>query len=178
MPGDGWTLGQKAVGGLLVCYLAVQVLLPLRHFAYPGNVDWTEEGHRFSWHMKLRSKKAAATFLVTNQDNGYVTEVDPLEYLNVRQATKMASRPDMILQFAYFLADKMHRQGVPNVEVRAHVMASLNGRKPQLLVDPSVDLSRQPHNLAHARWIMPLTEPLVRSNEASGLKESAGFSEE
>jgi len=52
--------GPPPVGGLvtvgLVSWLAVQLLLPLRHWLYPGNVDWTEEGHRFSWQMMLRDK--------------------------------------------------------------------------------------------------------------------------
>jgi vitamin K-dependent gamma-carboxylase len=39
-------------------------------------------------------------------------------------------------------------------------MFSLNGRKPQLLVDPTVDLARERASMLPARWIMPLTEPL------------------
>jgi len=38
-------------------YLSVQVLVPLRHFLYPGRASWTEEGHYFAWRMKLRSKR-------------------------------------------------------------------------------------------------------------------------
>ncbi|TDU70901.1 vitamin K-dependent gamma-carboxylase-like protein [Prosthecobacter fusiformis] len=157
-----WTRSQHVTAVLLAAYFLVQILMPLRHWLYPGNVDWTEEGHRFSWHMKLRSKDAQATFLVTDLRNGHITEVYPGEYLTERQCGKMANRPDMILQFAHYLAEQLKRQDYEKVEVRAHIMASLNGRKPQLLVDPTVDLSREPRNLAPARWIMPLTEPLKR----------------
>ena len=52
------TKQQKIVIGLLAAYLVVQLLLPLRHFLYPGNVSWTEEGHNFAWHMKLRPSEA------------------------------------------------------------------------------------------------------------------------
>ncbi len=55
---------QKVVAGLLGLWVAFQTLVPFRHWLYPGNVSWTEEGHRFSWHMKLRSK-AAAEFRLT-----------------------------------------------------------------------------------------------------------------
>jgi hypothetical protein len=41
---------------LLVIWLLLQASLPLRHWMIPGEVSWTEEGHRFSWHMKLRDK--------------------------------------------------------------------------------------------------------------------------
>jgi len=37
-------------------YLTFQLIMPLRHYLYPGNVSWTEEGHRFSWRMKLNRK--------------------------------------------------------------------------------------------------------------------------
>ena len=46
----------KWTAALLGVWVAVQVLIPLRHFALPGNVHWTEEGHNFSWHTKLRDK--------------------------------------------------------------------------------------------------------------------------
>ena len=161
-----WTRSQSAVGILMACYLAFQILMPLRHLAYPGNVDWTEEGHRFSWHMKLRSKDAEVMFYITDLRNGHIMEVYPGEYLNERQAGKMSTRPDMILQFAHYLAKQLKHQDFEEVEVRAHVMASLNGRKPQLLVDPKVDLSRVPRSLAPASWILPLTEPLKRREPA------------
>jgi vitamin K-dependent gamma-carboxylase len=44
--------------GFVGVYLLVQVLMPLRHWVYPGKVHWTEEGHCFVWHMKLRDKEA------------------------------------------------------------------------------------------------------------------------
>jgi hypothetical protein len=36
------------------------------------------------------------------------------------------------------------------------VLVSLNGREPQLLIDPSVDLAAEERSLAPARWILPL----------------------
>ncbi len=159
-PPPEWTPGRRALAAGLTMYLAFQILMPLRHHLYPGNVDWTEEGHRFSWHMKLRTKNANSVFLITDRATGHISEVRPDKYLSGRQCGKMATHPDMILQFAHFLADQMRRKGQPEVEVRAQVMASLNGRGRELLVDPEVDLSRQPRTLGHASWIRPLTLPL------------------
>ena len=39
--------------------------------------------------------------------------------------------------------------------MRARVCASLNGRKPALLIDPERDLTRVERNLRHADWILP-----------------------
>ena len=48
--------GADAGLALLHLYVLAQLLVPLRHWLYPGTVSWTEEGHRFSWHMKLRAQ--------------------------------------------------------------------------------------------------------------------------
>ena len=70
----------------------------------------------------------------------------------------MAARPDMILQFAHFLAEESQRQGFEGVEVRAHASVSLNGRKPQPMIDESVDLAKQPRSLLPAAYVLPLEE--------------------
>lgn len=145
---------------LVIAFVVVQLLVPLRHLLYPGNVDWTYEGHRFSWRMKLLDRNAGARFTVSDPNTGTLTEVNPRTYLNRMQARKMAARPDMILQFAHFLARTWPRSGDQPVHVYARVMASLNGRKPAPLVDSSLDLAAQPRDLRHATWLLPLKEPL------------------
>ncbi|HSH39806.1 MAG TPA: HTTM domain-containing protein [Chthoniobacterales bacterium] len=145
---------------LLAGYLAVQVLLPLRHLLYPGRADWTYEGHRFSWRMKLHDRDASARFYVIDENGYRESEVSPRAFLRRLQASKMAARPDMILQFAHYLRDKLPRSGPKPLRVEARVLASLNGRKSQLLVDRNVNLAAEPRTLRHMPWILPLTEPL------------------
>ncbi len=152
---------QKLIAGLLAAYLVVQLLLPLRHYLYPGNVSWTEEGHNFAWHMKLRTKEGEAVFMVTHPDSGQTWTIKPEDYLKSHQTMKMITKPDLILHFAHYLAEQKKREGYDNVEVRAHVMVSLNGRQPQLLIDPNVDLTKEQVSLLPARWIVPLTTPLT-----------------
>jgi len=152
---------QKVVVAMLAMYLMVQVILPLRHYLYPGDVSWTEEGHNFSWHMKLRTKTGEAVFTVTHPESGQTWTIKPQDYLESHQVVKVITKPDLILHFGHFLADEKKRAGYDNVEVRAHVMVSLNGRPPQLLIDPSVDLTKEEVGLLPARWIVPLTTPLV-----------------
>lgn len=146
------------VGVFLCVYVALQVLMPLRHWLYPGNPSWTEEGHRFAWHMKLRTKDVDAKFFAHDHDNDVVYEVDPLDYLTHRQAGKMEDKPDMILQFCHFVADDLRRQGVNDLEVRASIVASLNARPYQLLIDPDTNLAAQKRSLRHAPWIVLLGE--------------------
>jgi hypothetical protein len=156
VPSRAPRLARVATLGLLAGYLGVQVLVPFRHYLYPGNVHWSEEGHRFSWHMKLRDKNATARFLATDPSGGRTWQVDPRAYLAAWQIQEMVTRPDMILQFSHHLANDLRKQGYGNIEIRADVMASLNGRPAQRLIDPAADLAAQPRSLLPAAWILPL----------------------
>ena len=88
----------------MAIHLGLQLVIPFRHLFYPGVVHWTEEGHRWSWHMKLRSKDCRGAFFVTDPVSGATTLVKPQRYLAEHQ-DKMLGRPDMILQFAHFLRE-------------------------------------------------------------------------
>ena len=151
---------QKRIVWLLATYMVVQLVMPLRHYLYPGDVSWTEEGHNFSWHMKLRTKSGHALFTITHPQSGQTWTVDPETYLPKWQLVKMTTKPDLIVQFAHYLAEQKRREGYDNVEVRARVMASLNGRKPQSMVDPNVDLTKERVSLLPSPWVLPLTTSL------------------
>jgi hypothetical protein len=124
---------------------------------YPGNSKWTEEGHQFSWHMMLRTKDGQAK-LVLHWPDGSQEEVDPRRWLTERQVQRMQTKADLIHQFARFVADEYERQGKPRPAVHVVNQISLNGRPPQALVDPDVDLAAQPRNLRSASFIVPLVD--------------------
>jgi len=158
---------QLAVVAVLGLFVAVQLLLPLRHWAYPGNVHWDEAGHRFSWHMKLRSKSGRIRLFVFDLDRREAKEVDLSQHLTSRQRKKMATHPDMILQFAHHLSQVHRSQGRPNVAVHAEAWVRLNGRPWQLMVDPRIDLASQPRTWEQFDWVLPLNEGLIDSQSAS-----------
>jgi vitamin K-dependent gamma-carboxylase len=147
----------------LAVYCAIQILLPLRHWLYPGNVAWTEQGHRFSWRMKLRNKEGTATFHVTDPETGKSWSRSPGHYLARWQYAEMDSRPDMLLQFAHYIADQETQPGHARVEVRVDARMSLNGRRYQPLIDPAVDLASKERTLGPAPWITQLTAPRRKS---------------
>ena len=45
-------------------FVIAQVLLPLRHYAYPGNVRWNEEGYRFARRVLLTEKVGMVEYRV------------------------------------------------------------------------------------------------------------------
>ena len=156
---DPGSLRTRAVLVALSGFLVIQIALPLRHWLYPGSPHWTEEGHRFAWHMKLRSKDAYADFWAVDTGTEVRFEVDPGEFLSPRQERKMSERPDLILQFAHHVADRLSVDGA-RPRVYADVRCSLNGRDYVPLIDPTVDLAAEARSLAPAGWILPLDATL------------------
>jgi len=154
-PGPFPARRRRLLVAALTVHFAIQCLVPLRHWLYPGNVSWTEEGHNFAWHMKLRHKDATVRFLLVHRETKRVLRHDPQRLLTPRQVYKMASRPHLIRQYAHELA-RRH----PGYAVHAQSHASLNGRPWQRFIDSSVDLARQPWRLGPQPFILPLEHDL------------------
>ncbi len=137
-------------------YAAVQFTLPFRHWLYPSDVAWSEEGHRFAWRMKLRDKSAAVTFYSTDPQSGERSEVRAQQWISSRQEGKMASRPDMIHQFAHFVADQSAAEHGVRPVVTVDAFAGLNSRERTRMIDPTVDLAAEPFGLRRSAWIVPM----------------------
>jgi len=137
-------------------YVAIQLLLPLRHHLYPGDVAWTEEGHRFAWRMRLKEKVGAADFRARVGGGTHEFVVNTRSDLTPWQEGAMANRPDMILQFAHHLASRLGEELGKPVEIRVDSAVSLNNRPYRQLIDPEVDLAAEPRTLWPARWIQSL----------------------
>ena len=145
-PPPTWTL----VPTILVLWVVLQSLIPLRHIAIEGSSSWTEEGHRFAWHMMLRDKSGTARFTLT--DGEHTWTVDPADLLTKDQLRELAWYPEHLVQFAHHLSS-VHG----GAEVRADTSVSLNGRDPQPIVDPTIDLAAVPTTWwGHAPWIVQL----------------------
>jgi hypothetical protein len=154
--------GEAIVLGVLALHVLVQLLLPFRHLLYPGDVAWTEEGHRFAWRMKLRDKSHTTTYVAFVPSTGVTWRLNPRDYLSAWQEEEMAGRPDMILQLAHVMADGLRRQGLPDVQVHVRALTSLNGRRRRDLIDPRVNLAAKERSIWPADWLVPLDEPLRR----------------
>lgn len=152
-----WRGRAVAMGVLL--FAAAQIALPLRHLAYPGDVRWNEEGYRFAWRVLLNEKAGFARFRVNEPATGQTWLVEPGAYLTPLQTERMAFQPDLILATSQIIAEDFRGRGHRDVEVRADVFVSMNGRPNQRLIDPEVDLASQHPGIGPKKWILPLPEP-------------------
>lgn len=143
----------------LSLYVTWQLLFPFRHFLYPGDVNWTEEGHHFAWHMMLREKDVGIRFFVFDPQSGQRGLLKVSDFLNERQLSRMGKDPDMILEFVHHVRDHYRDHGRGDLEIRVLALASLNGRKPQLLIDPHRDYAKVERVWGPQEWVVPLREP-------------------
>ncbi|GAB4582020.1 MAG: HTTM domain-containing protein [Anaerolineales bacterium] len=144
---------KRSLAFLLTLFFTLQLLLPFRHFLYPGDVLWNEAGTRFAWRVMVAEKTGTATFFITDPNTGKTQTVYPGDYLTPQQEKQMAFQPDMLLAFAHFLRDEISVRGQHPVEIRAEVWVSLNGRGSQLLVDPTVNLANIKPGWRRQAWV-------------------------
>lgn len=128
-------------------WFVIQLGLPLRHWVIPGDVLWTEEGHRMSWRMMLRGRSGITNFYVLdkNDPNAKRKYINKNEYLSKKQLRSISAKPDVIWQFAQRLKKEFADQG-KDVAVYVKSKVSINGKKSRTFIDPEVDLASQPWN--------------------------------
>lgn len=144
---------------LLGVYLLWQIYLPLRHWFYPGNVYWNEEGHRLAWQMMARTKYGTIDFRIVNNQTGDEFADYPSLVLSAEQNRTLPSKPDMIWQYVQFMKTKYNPDGNLDLSIYANGKCSLNGRPLQPFVDPKIDLAKVSWNrFEHKDWILPLEE--------------------
>ncbi len=133
---------EPLIVAVLAAHLLLQALIPLRLFLASDDVGWTERGFRFSWRVMAMEKAGMATFRLRDPATGETWTIDPRAELTPLQNRMMATQPDMIAAYARHLADVARAAGHRDVEVRADVYVSLNGRPSRRYIDPDADLAR------------------------------------
>jgi hypothetical protein len=156
----GNSFQKKLAIAFMASYAIFHCVWPLRHYAYPGDASWNERGHYFAWRMMLRGKSVVLGYAIKDQVSGKVIDGKINRFINSEQSDKFGRDPEMILQFAHFLGEDYCKSTGNAASVHALVLASLNGRKPELMVDPNVDLMQQPLGFHQRHWVLTQSEPL------------------
>lgn len=143
----------------ILVYVSWQLVFPFRHVLYPGDPAWTEEGQQFAWRMMLRRKDVFFRLYATDGATQTILEVPVHRLMSTRQITELAVSPAQIVACAPFFAAKAEEAGMRDVEIRSVVLTSLNGRKPQLQIDPELNLLTISRTIWPQPGIVPLTEP-------------------
>ncbi|WP_228852725.1 HTTM domain-containing protein [Aegicerativicinus sediminis] len=144
----------KPAIAILTAYFIVQILLPLRHWAIKGDVLWTEEGHRLSWRMMLRSRSGNTTFKLVNTKTNDSIPIKLSDFLTSKQRRSVSTKPDVMWQFAQRLKRHYAQEGI-EIKVFVDSKVSVNGGPHWQLIDPKVDLANVPwDHFRHNDWIL------------------------
>jgi len=139
----------------LSIYFVAQLLLPLRHHTFKDDALWTEEGHRLSWRMMLRSRSGTIKYRVVNKETKKTTQIDLNDYLTKKQRRKVGCYPDFVWQFAQHLKQEYLEKG-EDISVFVTSNVKVNKSKYHPLIDPKIDLAAVPwKHLSHNDWILP-----------------------
>lgn len=147
-----------------VSWFFVQIALPVRHHFIDDDVLWTEEGHRLSWRMMLRSKHGVTSMRVVDKNTGEEKWINNSDYIKNKQY-KTIVKPDGAWQYAQVIKEDFKQKG-KDVEVFAHVKISVNGRPYKKLIDDQVDLASVKWNyFGHNSWILPRPLNFYKKNK-------------
>ena len=143
----------RLLTGFIIIWLVIQFLLPLRHWFIKGDVLWTEEGHRMSWRMMLRTKNSSTTIKIVNKTQNKTTYVKKRDYLTQKQQ-RMLSKPDGIWQFTQRLKNEYDAKG-EDIEIYVNSKVSVNGKPYKTLIDPKQDMAKAEWDyFFHNDWVL------------------------
>ncbi len=137
-----------------IIYFSIQIALPLRHWFIKDDVLWTEEGHRMSWRMMLRTKRGYIQFRIVDKNTGASETINPKDYLSRKQQRMIGTKPDVIWQFAQRLKKDYNKQG-KEVAIYVRGKVKINNRPYHTLIDPKIDLASTKWSaFKHHSWIL------------------------
>jgi len=141
--------------GIFIVYFTFQIGLPIRHWAIPDDVLWTEEGHRMSWRMMLRTKSGTLTVRVKDLATGEKKVYDYGKILSNKQRRVVKTKSDLLWQLAQKIKSIEKEKG-KEVAVYMNAKVSINGGPYFPFTDPEVDVSIQKWSpIAHTQWLLP-----------------------
>src|SRR5690554_6663474 len=126
--------------GILSVYFIFQIGLPLRHCFFKDDVLWTEEGHRLSWRMMLRSKSGSLTVWVKDKTTGEKERYNYSQLLGSKQQAAVTTKPDLMWQLAQKIK-KVEAEKGRNISVFMDSRVRVNDGKYHQFTNPEIDLA-------------------------------------
>ena len=142
---------------VLLGFVAMQLLIPLRHHLFEGNVDYTGEGQRFSWRMKSVYKDFTISFRLIDEERGISANLDPRAVLTIKQYTNLGYYPELVIPVADNLREAASKKGVKNPKIYVDYKVGFMGLELQDMIDPKLELGSLKYSpFSHSEWILPL----------------------
>ncbi|WP_310991549.1 HTTM domain-containing protein [Aequorivita marina] len=149
--------------GVFSIYFLFQLGLPLRHWFFKDDVLWTEEGHRLSWRMMLRSKSGTLRVYVADKNTEEKKLYGYHKLLGPKQQTSVTTKPDIMWQLAQKIK-KVEAEKGRDVAVYMEARVRVNYGNFHPFTDPNIDIAAEEwHPFKHTDWILPSPEGFADS---------------
>ncbi|MFT4981140.1 MAG: vitamin K-dependent gamma-carboxylase [Bacteroidia bacterium] len=150
----------KHIGvGFALVYVLLQVTLPLRHFLYHGYPDWTGEGQRFAWRMKIQYREFdRVTFSLTAKESELEEILLPEQHITIHQYRQMTNSPQSLVLFAEY-AEGLAKKRNPNMHfmVKCNAKVKFNGSEYVNIFASNLDiLEASRTHKSYNDWIEPM----------------------
>jgi len=153
------TAKQTWVTVCLGVFVLFHLLFPFRYILVTNNPEWSGQGSRFAWRMKMQAKEVIS-FNMTIKDNatGATGPIEAKTFLSTNQSMHLLEEPYNVIQFAKFLKPKIEKEyNIKDPSIMADVVVRFNGLPPQPLISPAVDLTQvNERAFAKHEWVVPL----------------------
>lgn len=127
---------------IIIIFFAFQIIFPFRYLIYSNDIYWTEEGYRFSWRVMLMEKTGWVNYRLVDEKNSITKHIDPIYYLTDIQVKQMSFQPDMIIQFAKYLAKEYEQTNNSTPKIYVDSFVSLNGSGSKKYFKNDIDLNK------------------------------------
>lgn len=145
---------------VLLLFFTFQFLYPLRHHLIEDHVDWSGQGHYFSWRMKSYQKDIEATFYAHNLQTN--TRLYPINHgLDNYTVQRTLGMPSKVAKFAKHLKNKIEKMDGKNplVGISVDYKVAFNNRNSKMAIKPDYDISEAIFSkYGNNEWIIPLNK--------------------
>ncbi|HBD25689.1 HTTM domain-containing protein [Flavobacterium sp.] len=144
--------GKRIAYFLMIPYLVIQLLLPLRHHFIEGDVLWTEEGHRLSWRMMLRERSGYIVIRIKDLKTGEESFYDYSKNITDKQVQNLATKPDFIWQYCQRIKKEYQEK---STAIYIDCKNSINRKELKTLIDPKFDMAKAEWDyFGHNEWVL------------------------
>jgi len=141
--------------GILFVYFIFQIGLPIRHWMIKDDVLWTEEGHRMSWRMMLRSKSGTLIVRIEDKKTRENKVYDYKKLLSPKQGRSVATKPDLMWQLAQKIKAIETKKG-NDIAIYINSKVSVNGGPYHQFTNAKIDIANLNWDLfKHSNWLLP-----------------------
>ena len=113
----------------VIVFLLLNIAFPLRHHLIEGDVFNTEEGHRMSWRMMLRSRSGTLRFKIKNNETNLYEFSRTGQFTKPKSKKTIATHPDAAYWFIQKLKESYAEKGWTDISIYAISNVRVNKRK-------------------------------------------------